>query len=155
MGTTPAVEMKGVTKVYGSFRALDGLSLAVEEGVIFGLLGPNGAGKTTTIKILITLLQPTGGEVKVLGYDAVPAREAPCGSVMYRNALDRFLTGRENSTFGELVHLSVFRSSTNDRLSLCGFKRQGDELYQTIREDETKARYRLRHDSQPQAALPG
>ncbi|HXC61945.1 MAG TPA: ATP-binding cassette domain-containing protein, partial [Nitrospiria bacterium] len=93
MGTMPAVEMKGVTKFYGNVRALDGLSLEVQEGEIFGLLGPNGAGKTTTIKILITLLRPTEGEVKVLGCDAVhQAREVRqrIGYVPQERALDRF-----------------------------------------------------------------
>ena len=62
-----AVEMKGLTKKFGSFTALNNLNLNIEKGTIHGLLGPNGAGKTTAIKILCGLLKPSGGEGYVLG----------------------------------------------------------------------------------------
>src|SRR5437870_13893923 len=91
-----AIELRDIRRVYnvttGTLRrhakdvvALDGLSLAVPEGELFGLLGPNGAGKTTTISILTTLLIPTSGTATVLGLDVV--REAKqnrkrMGSVM-------------------------------------------------------------------------
>ena len=59
-----------VTKQFrGGTRALDGLSLTIPPGVIYGLLGPNGAGKTTLIRILATLLRPDTGTVRVAGYD--------------------------------------------------------------------------------------
>jgi ABC-2 type transport system ATP-binding protein len=70
MGTTgPVIETKDLTKRYGSFLALDRLSLAVERGQILGFIGPNGAGKTTTIKILVGLARPTGGVARVGGVD--------------------------------------------------------------------------------------
>lgn len=56
-------------KYYGSTKAIDGISLDVDYGKVFGFLGPNGAGKTTAIKIFTTLIQPTSGKVNVLGYD--------------------------------------------------------------------------------------
>jgi ABC-2 type transport system ATP-binding protein len=65
----PAILTEGLTKDYGSHRALDGLSLRVEQGEIFGFLGPNGAGKTTTIRLLLDLIRPTAGRARVLGYD--------------------------------------------------------------------------------------
>jgi ABC-2 type transport system ATP-binding protein len=61
------VVAEGLTKVYGSFRAVDGLSLTLNEGTITGLIGPNGAGKTTTIKMILGLLKPTKGKVEVFG----------------------------------------------------------------------------------------
>lgn len=61
------VSVKNLVKDYGSFRALNGVSFEVHEGEVFGLIGPNGAGKTTTFRILAGLLQPTHGEVYVLG----------------------------------------------------------------------------------------
>ncbi|MEM1658740.1 MAG: ABC transporter ATP-binding protein [Candidatus Jordarchaeales archaeon] len=62
-----AISIRGLRKVFGSFVALDGVDLEVPEGVCFGLLGPNGAGKTTTIKIILGLLEPSGGEARVFG----------------------------------------------------------------------------------------
>jgi ABC-2 type transport system ATP-binding protein len=67
-----AIETRGLTKAYGRQLAVDGLSLAIEEGEIFGFLGPNGAGKTTTLLMLLGLTEPTAGEARVLGHD--PAR---------------------------------------------------------------------------------
>ena len=64
----PAIECRDLRKTYdGKVEAVRGLSLAIEPGECFGLLGPNGAGKTTTIEILEGLLEPTSGEVTILG----------------------------------------------------------------------------------------
>jgi ABC-2 type transport system ATP-binding protein len=68
-----AVEIAGLTKVYKSKRALEGVDLTVEEGSIFGFLGPNGAGKTTTLRMLTGLARPTSGTVRVLGHDVETA----------------------------------------------------------------------------------
>jgi len=64
-----AVEVEGLIKRFGDFEALRGCSFNVEEGEVFGLIGPNGAGKTTTLRIIATLLKPTGGVAKVFGLD--------------------------------------------------------------------------------------
>jgi len=64
-----AIEIQGLTKQFGKLVAVDDLDLAVEEGESFGFLGPNGAGKTTTIKMLIGLLRPTRGTVRIWGHD--------------------------------------------------------------------------------------
>ncbi len=65
------VETSLLSRAFGSLKAVDGLSISVAEGGVFGLLGPNGAGKTTTIKMLNTLLPPTSGKAKVDGHDIV------------------------------------------------------------------------------------
>ncbi len=64
-----AIEVSSVTRRFGSLTAVDGLSFQVEKGEIFGLLGPNGAGKTTMINLILGLLAPHRGKIKVLGYD--------------------------------------------------------------------------------------
>ena len=70
MPMTFAIETAGLSKVYGTTRAVSDLSLGVQEGEIFGFLGPNGAGKTTTIRMLIALQRPSEGHATVLGLDA-------------------------------------------------------------------------------------
>jgi ABC-2 type transport system ATP-binding protein len=64
---TPAIEIKGLLKVYAGKPAVDGLTLQVQRGSFFGFLGPNGAGKTTTIRMLMGLAPPTSGEISILG----------------------------------------------------------------------------------------
>ena len=74
--TTALVEVRALSKRYGQFLALDSLDLTIGPGVIFGLIGPNGAGKSTTMRILATLLQPSGGEARVAGHSVTRDRLA-------------------------------------------------------------------------------
>jgi ABC-2 type transport system ATP-binding protein len=95
-----AIEAIGLVKTYpGDVRALDGLSVAVEEGSIFGLLGPNGAGKSTAVRVLTTLSRPDEGEASVAGIDVLrkPDRvRRAIGVVAQKPGVDRDATGREN-----------------------------------------------------------
>src|SRR6476469_4625449 len=95
----PVVTLHGLRKLYGDFTAVDGIDLRVEAGEVFGLLGPNGAGKSTTIKMLVTLIPPSGGTALVGGYDSV--RQAGdvrrlIGYVPQALSADGALTGLEN-----------------------------------------------------------
>ena len=67
---TPAIEVEGLTRTFGSVRALDGLSFKVEAGEVFGVLGHNGAGKTTLVRLINGVLEPTSGSAQALGLDA-------------------------------------------------------------------------------------
>ncbi len=92
------IEIHDLTKRYGDFTAVDGLSLTAAAGEIFGFLGPNGAGKTTTIRIIAGLSLPTSGAVRVNGVDVIaePVRaKAVMGYVPDRPYLYEKLTGRE------------------------------------------------------------
>src|SRR5664279_4884911 len=64
-----AIRTTGLSREFGTVRALDDVTLEVPRGIIFGLLGPNGSGKTTTIRLLLGLLEPTSGGAEVLGCD--------------------------------------------------------------------------------------
>jgi ABC-2 type transport system ATP-binding protein len=106
-----AIRATGLIKTYPpDVRALDGLSLAVETGTIFGLLGPNGAGKSTTVRILTTLSRPDSGSAFVVGVDVLAApvqvRHA-IGVVAQKPGLDPEATGRENLVLqGELYGIT-------------------------------------------------
>jgi daunorubicin resistance ABC transporter ATP-binding subunit len=108
---TPAIHAEGVRQTFGDVVALDGLDLTVEAGTVFGLLGPNGAGKTTLVKVLSTLLKPTGGSAKILGRDVVAeplAVRRRIGLAGQFAAVDEELTGRENlEMVGRLYRLPV------------------------------------------------
>src|SRR5207247_11333317 len=77
----PVVVLDRVTKRFAGHTAVDGLSLAVPSGVIFGLLGPNGAGKTTSIRMIMDILEPDEGEVRLFGERG--AGRDPSGRVGY------------------------------------------------------------------------
>ena len=79
-----AVVIDKLVKAYSTgLKAVDGVSLTVDEGEIFGLIGPNGAGKTTTLRIIGTLLKPTSGTVTILGHDVVGDQMAVRGLISY------------------------------------------------------------------------
>jgi ABC-2 type transport system ATP-binding protein len=101
---TLAVETGGLTRFFGSMRAVDGLDLSVEAGTFYGFLGPNGAGKSTTIKMLTGLLAPTSGTIRILGADfadvaAARAIKRRVGVMPEELALFDNLTAREYLTF--------------------------------------------------------
>jgi len=89
---TTAIDVRGVSFAYGDRLALDGLSLAVPAGAIFGLLGPNGAGKSTLLSLLIGRRVPSAGEVRVLGEPLTPALRARMGVVFQEQSLDPHMT---------------------------------------------------------------
>jgi ABC-2 type transport system ATP-binding protein len=95
---TPAIRTEGLTKHYGKVVGIEGLTLEVRPGEVFGFLGPNGAGKTTTIRLLLDLLRPTRGRAEVLGLDvrrdSVEVRRA-VGYLPGDLELYERLTGRE------------------------------------------------------------
>ena len=113
-----AVSIEGLTKDYGSIRAVDGLDLVIPKAEVFGLLGPNGSGKTTTINCLTGLLKPTEGTIRVMGIDVQekgPEAREVMGVSPQETAIYPYLTGEENiRLFGELY--SVPRKTLDARV---------------------------------------
>jgi sodium transport system ATP-binding protein len=96
------VELDGLEKAFGARRAVDGLTLEVAAGEIYGLLGPNGAGKTTALRMIAGLLVPTGGTVRVMGLDVAretDAAKARLGFLTGSTGLYARLTAREVLVF--------------------------------------------------------
>lgn len=106
----PAIEAVGLVKTFGQQRAVDGVSLTVPTGAVYGVLGPNGAGKTTTVRMLATLLRPDGGEARIFGRDVVresTAVRSLVGVTGQYASVDEDLTATENLViFSRLLGLS-------------------------------------------------
>jgi len=112
--TETVIEIRNLSKIYRDFwgrkkvRAVNALSLDVKKGEVFGLLGPNGSGKTTTLKMLLGLLFPTEGEIKILGKSAADvAKNERIGYLPEESYLYRFLNAEETLDFyGRLFNMS-------------------------------------------------
>jgi len=121
----PAIEVAGLERAFGEVRAVQGIDLEVADGEIYGFLGPNGAGKTTTVRMLTTLLLPTGGRASVAGHDVVDeARQvrASIGVALQEAALDPLMTGRE------LIRLQA----TLQGLPPAAGRKRADELLERV-----------------------
>ncbi|OGY46350.1 MAG: multidrug ABC transporter ATP-binding protein [Candidatus Buchananbacteria bacterium RIFCSPHIGHO2_02_FULL_45_11b] len=101
------IQVNNLIKKYKEITAVDDISFEVKKGDIFAFLGPNGAGKTTTIKMLTTLLSPTGGQILVNGHDPKTEQDAvrhSFGIVFQDQSLDDELTARENMEFHGVLY---------------------------------------------------
>jgi drug efflux transport system ATP-binding protein len=131
-----AIRFENVTKIYGAVRALEAVSLSVEQGEMFGLIGPDGAGKTTAIRVACGLLAPDGGRITVLGRSPTKEHRAISGMVGYlsqRFSLYGDLTIDENIAFFAEIHGVARYREERDRLlgmtQLTPFrKRRADKL---------------------------
>ena len=122
----PGILIENLTEKFEDVTAIDGLSLEIEKGELFGLLGPNGAGKTTTIKVLCGLLKPTSGSVQIAGYDVckeiVKVKEI-IGVCPQDPTAYAFLSGKENvELFGSLHTMpkEKLKNNTEDLLEKMG-----------------------------------
>lgn len=121
----PAIRMTGLTRDFKTVRAVDDVTLAIPPGAVFGFLGPNGAGKTTMIRLLLGLLEPTGGDAAVLGFnvrsDAGSVREHT-GALLEHTGLYERLSAEQNLEFyGRIARLSARERTVRIREVLSRF----------------------------------
>jgi ABC-type multidrug transport system ATPase subunit len=95
----PIVKIDSVYKQYGTFKAVDGISLTIDEGDIYGFLGPNGAGKSTTLRMLLSLIKPTSGSIEIMGKSLDKSRNdilAQTGSIIEKPDFYLYLSAKQN-----------------------------------------------------------
>jgi ABC-2 type transport system ATP-binding protein len=128
------IEVHDLTKRFGNFVAVDGISFEVERGEVYGWLGPNGAGKTTTIRMLLGLLRPSEGHARVLGYDPAVEAKAMQARVGYMSQLFTLyedLTASENIRFyGQAYGLGrkALRRRHDEIIEMAGLQGREREL---------------------------
>jgi len=131
------IQLKGITKKYGAFQAVDNLNLTVARGEIFGFLGPNGAGKTTTIKMIAGILEPSTGTITIGGIDILKQPEAAkrkIGFIPDRPYLYEKLTGMEFLKFtADLygVPHEIYRENARKNLAMFSLADWSDELIES------------------------
>jgi ABC-2 type transport system ATP-binding protein len=154
---TAAVRVASLTHHYGDRRALDGLTLAIDEGEVFVFLGPNGGGKTTLFRILSTLIPPQAGQVDLLGRQ-LPA-EAACvraeiGVAFQAPSLDKKLTVLENLRYQAALYGmagAAARRRAAEMLDQLGVADRAGDLVETL-SGRTAAPRGTGQDHDPRAA---
>lgn len=120
----PIIEVKDLSKRFDTFKAVDGLSFTVNQGDVYGFLGQNGAGKSTTIRMLLTLIRPDAGEIRIMGHDLRSARNQilrKTGAVIERPDLYKYLTAEENlMVFARLSGMKPRSAELKQKLDVVG-----------------------------------
>ena len=131
-----AARTRGLRKTYGSTVAVDQVDLDVPDGAVLGMLGPNGSGKTTTIRMLLGLVQPTAGEVELLGHPMPAGAQITLphvGALVEGPGFHPFLSGRENlrrvASAEPLMVTSAIASAVDEALERVGLGDAADRRY--------------------------
>jgi ABC-2 type transport system ATP-binding protein len=125
---TLPVQTSGLTKRYGHILAVDDLSITVQHGEVYGFLGPNGAGKTTTLRMLLGLIRPTSGSLRLLGRPPGPEHLGQVGALIEGPAFYPYLSGRTNLRV-LADHAGVARSRVGEVLEIVGLTDRARDRY--------------------------
>ncbi len=133
MSSLPIIEIKSLVKVFGAFKAVDNLSFTVFKGDVFGFLGPNGAGKSSTIRMMLSLINPTAGEISIFGKSLLNHRKSileKIGSIVEKPDFYPHLSAERNLLiFATMSGVSVTRKKVHEVLELVGLKgRERDKI---------------------------
>ena len=124
------IHTNGLTKRFGENTAVDGLSMEVQRGRVYGLLGPNGSGKTTTIGMLLGLLKPTAGNFSLFGLDGHhDATLRRVGAIIETPSFYPYLSGRQNLAYFQMASGGGPRSEPDELLERVGLSGRGDDKY--------------------------
>jgi ABC-type multidrug transport system ATPase subunit len=128
------IEVKNLSKDFGDIKAVRNLSFSVETGKVYGFLGQNGAGKSTTIRMLLTLVKPTSGEIEIFGMNLSKHRNEilrQVGAIIERPDLYKYLTALENlRIFATMSGVTISQKKLMDQLSMVGL---GDRAYSKVK----------------------
>jgi ABC-2 type transport system ATP-binding protein len=129
------VELKGLTKKYGELTAVNDLHLTVSKGEIVGFLGPNGAGKSTTLRMMLTLIKPTSGEIKIFGKNIAQERSAilrNIGCIIEKPDFYMYLSARKNlEIFARMSGVDPDAKKLDEMFELVGLKGRDKDQVRT------------------------
>jgi ABC-type multidrug transport system ATPase subunit len=129
------IRVKDLSKHFGELKAVQQLSFSVGEGQVYGFLGQNGAGKSTTIRMLMTLIEPTGGEIEIFGMNLRKHRKEilrQTGAIIEKPDLYKYLTAKENvRIFSRLSGVKATEKQIMDQLALVGLAGRADSKVKT------------------------
>ncbi|MBI1932670.1 MAG: ABC transporter ATP-binding protein [Ignavibacteriales bacterium] len=136
MNSEKVIEIIGLTKKFKNLTAVNNLNLNVYKGDVFGFLGPNGAGKSTTIRMLLTLIKPTSGKIKIFGKDLIQQRKeilAKVGAIVEKPDFYLYLTAYKNlEILGKMSGISISQKNIMEILELVGLDKRYNSKVKTF-----------------------
>lgn len=136
MHSPPIVEIKNLTKKYGNLTAVNDLNLTVDKGEIVGFLGPNGAGKSTTLRMMLTLIKPTSGSIKLFGKDLATERESilrNIGCIIEKPDFYLYLSARKNlELFARMSGVNPTAKQLDEMFELVGLRGRDKDAVKTF-----------------------
>lgn len=136
MTSDKIIEIKGLTKKFKKLTAVNNLSLSVYKGDVFGFLGPNGAGKSTTIRMLLTLIKPTTGSIKIFDKELNPNREEilkNVGAIVEKPDFYLYLSAKKNlEILSKISGKEIHKNKIMDMLELVGLEKRANSKVKTF-----------------------